>query len=104
MTTKQSNIFDLARQPNPFILAAREEMVPIMTGSGSRNGTSGTADKLPMTYRTGSMDAAKLPSRIGDTLRFPDGSTEAVKRSPVYADPFYHSDEQAITNQIQAGY
>lgn len=104
MTPKQSNIFDLARQPNPYILAAREEMVPIMTGSGSRNGTAGTADKLPMTYRAGAMDATRLPSRIGDKLHYPDSRTEPVKRPTVYADPFYHSDEQAITNQIQAGF
>jgi hypothetical protein len=88
----------------PFTMAAQETMVPIMTGSGSRNGIMGTADRMPTVYREGAMDALSLPSRMGEKLHYRDGRIEAVKRSVAYHNPFYYSDEQAITNEIQAGY
>lgn len=89
---------------NPFTMAAQETMVPIMTGSGSRNGIMGTADRMPTVYREGAMDSLKLPSRMGDRLHYRDGRVEPVKRAVVHHNPFYYSDEQAITNEIQAGY
>jgi hypothetical protein len=61
---------------NPFTMAAQETMVPIMTGSGSRNGIMGTADRMPTVYREGAMDALKLPSRMGDRLHYRDGRVE----------------------------
>lgn len=88
----------------PHKAAAQPDMVSVMTGSSSRNGFSGTADKLPTVMRAGSEDGLALPSRMGDKLHYRDGRVEPVKRAVVHHDPFYYSDEQAITNQIQAGY
>ena len=64
----------------------------------------GTADSRPTVYREGSMDSLSLPSRMGDRLHYRDGRVESAKRTVVHHNPFYYSDEQAITNEIQAGY
>jgi hypothetical protein len=50
------------------------------------------------------MDSLSLPSRMGDRLHYRDGRVESAKRTVVHHNPFYYSDEQAITNEIQAGY
>jgi hypothetical protein len=88
----------------PHKVAAQPEMVSVMTGSSSRNGFAGTADKLPTAMRVGAEDALALPSRMGDRLHYRDGTVKHVKSAVVHHDPFYYSDEQAITNEIQAGY
>lgn len=66
------------RRANPEAMAASPELVPFMTSQASRNGISGTADKLPPVYRDGAMDAQALPSRMGKRLVFRDGTTREV--------------------------
>jgi hypothetical protein len=88
----------------PYKAAAQPNMVSVMTGSSSRNGFAGTADNLPMAMRAGAQDALALPSRMNDRLHYRDGTVKHVNSAVVHHDPFYYSDEQAITNQIQAGY
>jgi hypothetical protein len=51
-------------------------MVSVMTGSSSRNGFAGTADKLPTAMRAGAEDALALPSRMGDRLHYRDGTVK----------------------------
>lgn len=60
-------------QVNPPI-----ELKPGMVCAGNRNGLSGTADHLPMAYRPGSLDANKLPSRMGNRLHYRDGRVETI--------------------------
>ncbi len=36
-------------------------------------------DRLPLAHRPGAMDAPQLPSRYGDKLVWPDGSTAPVE-------------------------
>lgn len=79
MPKKQANIFeDVLRVADPFALAASPEHVPAMTTSCSRNGMMGTADRLPIVYRDGALDADKLPSRMGNRLHYRDGRVETI--------------------------
>lgn len=66
---------------NPYALAVNEYVVHKMTTSSSRNGFSGSADKLPEVYRTGCMDALNIPSRIGDSLHYRDGRVESTQHA-----------------------
>ena len=78
--SKQANIYDdLLRQPDQFILAATPDLVPAMTSGGNRNSLSGTGDRRAMVYRAGSLDALKLPSRMGNRLHYRDGRVEHIK-------------------------
>ena len=79
MPAKQSNIFDdLLRVADPHAMAVHPDLVPAMTSGGNRNGMSGTGDKRPMVYRTGSLDAMALPSRMGSRLYYRDGRVETL--------------------------
>ena len=74
---------DLFAEPpapaDPTKLAVNPDLVPAMTGSRhSRNGYAGSADRLPMAYRAGSLDALALPSRMGNRLHFRDGTVKEV--------------------------
>lgn len=57
----------------PYQMAARPELVPVMTGSGNRNGFSTHTDRLPTVPRAGSQDAYKLPSVFGGRQIEPKG-------------------------------
>lgn len=61
------------REAIPYQMAARPELVPVMTGSGNRNGFSTHTDRLPTVYRPGAQDAYKLPSVFGGRLVEPRG-------------------------------
>lgn len=52
------------------------ELGPGMVCANNRNGMLGTGDRLPAVYRTGSLDAYRLPSRFGNKLIYP------VQRTP----------------------
>lgn len=65
-------------QADPFAVAASPDMVPAMISGGNRNGLSGNTEHLPMAYRPGSLDANKLPSRMGNYLHYRDGSVETI--------------------------
>lgn len=74
------NIFDDdIRAADPYALAARPDLVPLMTIGGNRNGIMGTGDKRPKVHRDGAMDAYELPSRMGSRLHYRDGRVEVVK-------------------------
>lgn len=79
MPAKQLNIIDdLLRVADPNAMAASPDLVPAMIGGGNRNSFSGTGDMRPMVYRAGSLDALKLPSRMGNRLHYRDGRVEAI--------------------------
>lgn len=69
---------DGAKKADAVKLAVNPDLVPAMTSSNSRNGIAGTADRLPMAYRAGSLDAFTLPSRWGNRLTYPDGRKEVL--------------------------
>lgn len=72
---------DLFAEPpapaDPTKLAASPELVGAMTSSRhSRNGYAGSADRLPMAYRPGALNALALPSRMGNRLHYRDGTVK----------------------------
>lgn len=69
---------DGAKKADPIKLAASPDLVSAMVSSNSRNGIAGTADRRPMVYRAGSLDACSLPSRWGNRLTYPDGRVEVL--------------------------
>lgn len=50
---------DGAKKADPIKLAASPDLVSAMVSSNSRNGIAGTADRRPMVYRAGSLDACR---------------------------------------------
>lgn len=68
----------MTQRPDPILRGQPVDLQPGMVCAGNRNGISGTADRLPPVYRSGAMDAFKLPSRWGRELRYPDGRVETI--------------------------
>jgi hypothetical protein len=78
MSRKKTNPIDIT---DDSALPRKNE--PMQLGQGmaaaiTRNGYAGTGDLRPPVYRPGSDAAAKLPSRIGNRLHYPDGRVELV--------------------------
>lgn len=68
----------MTQRPDPILRGQPVELLPGMVCAGNRNGISGTDDRLPPVYRSGAMDAFKLPSRMGNRLHYRDGRVETI--------------------------